>query len=273
MIELTDEILKTVIKKRPRDSYKGTYGSLLVVGGNEQFGGAAILSASAAVYAGSGLVTVATAACNHSDLHARLPEAMVIDWTEDFATSKYDAVVIGCGLGLTRGDLLEKVLSNQTENQKIVMDGSALTIFGRGQGFRMKFPQHIVLTPHQIELQRISGLEIEQQNDESIQRFADSLGVTVVAKSSETRIFSPERETFLLTIGSPAQATGGMGDTLAGMIGSFLTQFHSDMMETVSAATYLHSRIAHDLAKNYYVALPSKIISEIPKYMKRFESS
>ena len=34
MIELTDEILAKVIKKRKKASYKGTYGRLLVIGGN-----------------------------------------------------------------------------------------------------------------------------------------------------------------------------------------------------------------------------------------------
>lgn len=39
-----------------------------------------------------------------------------------------------------------------------------------------------------------------------------------------TEIFFKD-EDFKLTIGSPAMATGGMGDTLAGMITSFVGQF------------------------------------------------
>ena len=50
MIELTDEILRKLIKKRKKDSYKGTYGRLLVIGGNAQYGGAAILATTSAVY-------------------------------------------------------------------------------------------------------------------------------------------------------------------------------------------------------------------------------
>ncbi|GAB2024666.1 NAD(P)H-hydrate dehydratase [Lactovum odontotermitis] len=270
MIELTDEILNTVIKKRLKDSHKGTFGRLLVVGGNSQYGGAAILAASAAVYSGAGLVTVATDAVNHAALHARLPEAMVIDWTEAFETEKYTVIVIGCGLGLQRRDLLTQVLKNQTENQWLVIDGSALTIFAE-QNIPVKFPEHVIFTPHQMEMQRISGLKIDQQTVPAVQAFTDKLGAIVVAKSSETKIFSPNREAYILKIGSPAQATGGMGDTLAGMIGGFLAQFRSDTTEVAAAATYLHSRIAHKLADEQYVVLPSQIISEIPVAMKKFE--
>ncbi|MFU1828140.1 NAD(P)H-hydrate dehydratase, partial [Enterococcus faecium] len=76
--------------------------------------------------------------------------------------------------------------------------------------------------------ERLSGLKIGQQTKEEVQDFVNQLGAIVVAKSSETRIFAPNQESFILKIGSPAQATGGMGDTLAGMVGGFLAQFHGE---------------------------------------------
>ena len=104
MIELTDEILRKVIKKRKKDSYKGTYRRLLVIGGNAQYGGAAILATTSAVYSGAGLVSVALAKENHGALHARLPEAMTIDFDDLSALREVaksaDVIVIGPGLGL-----------------------------------------------------------------------------------------------------------------------------------------------------------------------------
>ena len=276
MIELTDEILARVISVRRSESHKGDYGRLLVVGGSAQYGGAAILAASSAVYSGTGLVTVATDSVNHTALHARLPEAMVLDWSQAFDLSGYDVIVIGCGLGLEPAalGLLQRVLAEQGREQWLVVDGSAITLFAR-EALQLAFPARVVFTPHQMELERLSGLAItEGQSDQAVQSFtADQLGAYVVAKSHRTRVFSPNQyeSPYLLTIGSPAQATGGMGDTLAGMIGGFLGQFGgSQPRDTIAAATYLHSKIAMELAQTSYVVLPSRLISEIPRLMKQY---
>ncbi|WP_049182559.1 NAD(P)H-hydrate dehydratase, partial [Limosilactobacillus fermentum] len=76
MKDLTEQILQNVITTRPQESFKGTFGKVLLVGGNHQFGGAIIMAATAAVNAGAGLVTVACDLVNRTALHARLPEAL-----------------------------------------------------------------------------------------------------------------------------------------------------------------------------------------------------
>ncbi|MBS3368681.1 carbohydrate kinase, partial [Staphylococcus aureus] len=68
-----------------------------------------------------------------------------------------------------------------------------------------------------------------------------------------------------------AIATGGMGDTLAGMITSFVGQF-DNLKEAVMSATYTHSFIGENLAKDMYVVPPSRLINEIPYAMKQLES-
>lgn len=64
-------------------------------------------------------------------------------------------------------------------------------------------------------------------------------------------------------------ATGGMGDTLTGMLAGFLAQF-PNRKTAILAAVYLHSRISDDLAKTHYVTLPSQIIQRIPCVMKDY---
>ena len=274
MIELNEEILKKVIKKRPKNSHKGSFGRVLVIGGNREYGGAVILAASAAVYAGAGLVTVATDTHNHIALHAHLPEAMVIDFDDLMRLSAMvkgaDVVVVGCGLGLERLDLLKMVLTEQSADQKLVIDGSAITLFAEND-LTLSFPEQVVFTPHEMELQRLSGLAIDEQTVSAIQSFTENIQATVVAKSSETKIYSPQQEVSLLTIGTPAQATGGMGDTLAGIIGAFLAQFQGEAHTIVAAATYLHSKIAQELTISAYVVLPSQIIAQLPSTMKKYE--
>lgn len=64
MKNLTTLCLKQVIKPRPKQSHKGNFGKILIIGGNKNMSGAAIMSASAAVHAGAGLVTCATDSSN-----------------------------------------------------------------------------------------------------------------------------------------------------------------------------------------------------------------
>ena len=66
-------------------------------------------------------------------------------------------------------------------------------------------------------------------------------------------------------------ATGGMGDTLAGMITSFVGQF-DNLKEAVMSATYTHSFIGENLAKICMWCHPSRLINEIPYAMKQLES-
>ena len=63
-------------------------------------------------------------------------------------------------------------------------------------------------------------------------------------------------------------ATGGMGDTLAGMITGLLAQYPKQSEQAVYTAVYLHSYIAEQLAKTRHVVLPTEIIGEISAYLK-----
>ncbi|HEF0711620.1 TPA: carbohydrate kinase, partial [Staphylococcus aureus] len=75
---------------------------------------------------------------------------------------------------------------------------------------------------------------------------------------------------YKLQIGNPAMATGGMGDTLAGMITGFIGQFDNPI-DAITSATYTHSYIGEKLSETMYVVPPSKIIDEIPFAMKALE--
>ncbi|WP_275113151.1 ADP-dependent NAD(P)H-hydrate dehydratase, partial [Staphylococcus aureus] len=87
------------IPKRKEDSHKGDYGKILLIGGSANLGGAIMLAARACVFSGSGLITVATHPTNHSALHSRCPEAMVIDINDTKMLTKMiemtDSILIG----------------------------------------------------------------------------------------------------------------------------------------------------------------------------------
>ncbi|WP_283678153.1 NAD(P)H-hydrate dehydratase [Lentilactobacillus sp. Marseille-Q4993] len=274
MQQITSDILN-VIRKRPTDSFKGTFGKICLIGGNKNFGGAIIMATMAAVYSGAGLVSTITDKANLSSLHSQLPEAMFVDNRDRQEIAKIvtgvDVVVIGPGLGEDDNSLtlLKSVFKLATKNQIFVIDGSAITLIAK-KGLDLPDSKLNVLTPHQMEWQRLSGIKIIDQTTENSQRVANELGATVVLKSSHTHVYADD-EVFENTTGSPAQATGGMGDTLAGLIGGFLCQFE-DKQQAILAAVYTHSAIADEIAKTHYVVLPHQISQELPKFMKQHEN-
>lgn len=270
----TVETLASVnIPKREDDTHKGDYGKILLIGGNANLGGAIILAARACVYSGSGLITVATHPNNHAALHSRCPEAMVIDINDTKMLTKMieatDCILIGPGLGcdFKGNNAITFLLQNIQPHQKLIVDGDAITIFSK---LKPDLPTcNVVFTPHQKEWERLSGIPIDEQTYERNREAADRLNGTIVLKMHGTEIYFKDNE-YKLPIGTPAMATGGMGDTLAGMITSFVGQF-DNMKHAVTSATYTHSYIGESLSETMYVVPPSKLISEIPYAMKTLE--
>ncbi|WP_268912890.1 NAD(P)H-hydrate dehydratase [Lentilactobacillus sp. SPB1-3] len=274
MKKITEDIL-SIIKSRPVNSYKGTFGKIVLIGGNANFGGAIIMATMAAVYSGAGLVTTVTDNSNQVSLHSQVPEAMFQDINELpqvlALVSQANVIVIGPGLGTEENSkqVLTAVFKNVTDKQTLVVDGSALTLMAQ-EHLSLPTTSTNVLTPHQMEWQRVSNIPIAQQNPELNQQATNRLNAIAVVKSSRTQVYSPNTEPAENTVGTPAQATGGMGDTLAGMIGGFLCQFGNDV-RTVEAAVYTHSAMADEIAKNQYVVLPHQISMALPKFMKKHE--
>ncbi|EXJ23087.1 NAD(P)HX dehydratase [Alkalibacterium sp. AK22] len=272
MDKITREKVEGFIPKRKKESYKGTYGRVLFVGGNQQMGGAIILSASAGVYSGAGLVTVATDLSNQSALHARLPEAMFLSMHDlkklKETVDTMDVIVVGPGLGRDERSLevLKAVYASVEEDQILLLDGDAIYLHVNED---LPKPQaQLVFTPHLGEWRTLTGLSIDEQYLETNHAKARELEAIVVLKKSRTEVYYGD-EIWQNTAGNPAMATGGMGDTLAGMTAGFLAQF-SNQKHAVLSAVFLHSYIADELARNQYVTLPTDIIRQIPFTMKEF---
>lgn len=274
MRQLTESCLE-IIKKRPDHSHKGTFGKTLLIGGNAQYGGAIMMSAEACVNAGAGLTTIACDSTNKTALHARMPEVMIIDWNDEKALtsvfSQADVLLIGPGLGTDKhgANLLEWVLQHQKESQWLIIDGSAITLMANNR-YKLSFPKQTIFTPHEMEWQRLSGLAIKDQKESFNQKVQEVMQAIIVLKSSQTEIYTNEGG-FRNISGNPGMATGGMGDTLAGIITAFMAQFDKNVA-TINAAVYLHSFVGNELAKENYIVLPTKISEALPYWMKHFEN-
>ena len=270
-------LLEKVIIERSRTSHKGDYGRLLLLGGTYPYGGAIIMAALAAVKSGAGLVTVGTDRENIPALHSHLPEAMAFSLQDKQLLKeqleKAEVVLLGPGLGDNAfgEDLVKEVFATLRQNQILLVDGGALTILARTS---LSFPlSQLILTPHQKEWEKLSGIPIEKQNKDATASGLTSFpqGTILVEKGSATRIWQAgQSDYYQLQVGGPYQATGGMGDTLAGMIAGITGQFkQASLYERVAVATHIHSAIAQELAQEHYVVLPTEISNFLPKVMNK----
>ncbi|MDB8649720.1 NAD(P)H-hydrate dehydratase [Streptococcus australis] len=276
MLRVDQTLLQQVILSRQSDSYKGDYGRLLLIGGTYPYGGAIIMAALAAVHSGAGLVTVATDRENIPALHSQLPEAMAFAVTDQELLveqiAKAGVILLGPGLNANElgAHLVELVFERVQPHQVLILDGGAISLYTR-LGLSLP-PAQLVFTPHQKEWEAMSGLAIGDQGEEATRQSLSQLppASILVQKGPQTKIWQQgQADYYQLTVGGPYQATGGMGDTLAGMIAGFVGQFpQAGLYERVVVASHLHSAIAEDLSKNAYVVLPTAISREIPKWMR-----
>ena len=273
MKKISDISVRQSMVPRSPDSYKGDYGHVLIIGGNVNMGGAIILSASAAVHSGAGTVTTATDSSNKTALLSRLPESMVVSWDDTQALREQikqaDVVLIGPGMGTDAfaKQLFQSCLEQLTKEQILILDGDALTLLSDSIDWIKNL--HPILTPHLGEWKQLSGLSPDQENVEENKKKVKELQADVVLKKHRTEIYLKE-DVFENPLGNPGMATGGMGDTLAGMIAGFTAQYE-DKDRAIIAAVYLHSRIGEGLFKNQHVTLPTHIIEEIPFIMKKYQ--
>ena len=276
-----EDMVFSSIRKRPRFSNKGTYGKLLCITGSSNFPGAAALSALGAMRSGAGITTVATTEKVVSIIASRIPEATFLPLPEnpDGTISaeakekllpyieKYDAVLIGCGLG--RGKDIAELVGFVLENASgtVVIDADGLNCISEDPSVLKKAKEIPIITPHIGEMARFCGISILETVENRISIASDAAkkyDAIVVLKDSSTVIAEPNGDVYFNSTGNPGLSKGGSGDCLAGMIASFAAQGY---IETACAVcgVYLHGlaadRAAEELSE--YGMLPS----DIPNYL------
>lgn len=278
MEELKPDILHEVIQKRFAQANKTSFGNALLIGGSLQYAGAILMAASAAVSSGIGRLTVATQRENLTALRVRNPEAMGLDWSQHGPVldqvRKCNVVLIGPGMGESdeAAELVRATMRAMRPGQNLVIDASALNLIA---DHHIMVPTDVftIATPHQGEWAKLSSVMIPYQGSmelNDLQRQNLNLDVLVL-KQHHTVVLSDNRQV-QLQIGGPYQATGGMGDTLAGMIAGFIGQF-AEPRRATEAAVYAHSAIAEELAAHNWVVQPSLIADYLPNYMARINTN
>jgi ADP-dependent NAD(P)H-hydrate dehydratase / NAD(P)H-hydrate epimerase len=270
-----------LLAARALEANKGSYGHVLVVGGSVGKAGAAAMAGFAALRAGAGLSTVATAksalltvAGFHPELMTEpLPETgdgtIGLRALESGLRELFDrktVIAIGPGISrhadtsvfvrsLVRTLVPEDVGDRQAgaDEAAIVADADALNAFsgdavkelnGRGRTF--------VITPHPGEMSRLTGLsiaEIQGKRLEVARRFAREHDLIVVLKGHRTLVAAPDGTVWVNSTGNPGMATGGTGDVLTGIVAGLIAQHPRDALLATALAVYLHG-LAGDLARD-----------------------
>ncbi|RAU21402.1 bifunctional ADP-dependent NAD(P)H-hydrate dehydratase/NAD(P)H-hydrate epimerase [Paramagnetospirillum kuznetsovii] len=248
------------------DGHKYARGHVLVVGGGAMTG-AARLAARAARRIGAGLVTIAAPAEALVTYRAGDPGAIVID-AEPFdavlADTRRNAVVIGPGGGVGEG-LADRTLAALAAGRACVVDADALTSFSEDPDRLFKaLSASCVLTPHDGEFTRLFGAATGSRLERA-QEGARRSGAVLLLKGPDTVVAHPDGRATITTDASPALATAGSGDVLAGLIAGLIAQ-GMPAYEAASAAAWLHGQAGAAVGPG----LISEDLSEaLPRVLRR----
>ncbi len=238
-----------VFKKRDKESHKGLFGHVLVVGGDVGMSGAARLACEAALRTGAGLVSLATRYAHASVISSVRPEIMSHPAEREneiqFLIEKANVVAIGPGLG--KSDWAATLFAAAISSDKpLVVDADALNLLAVEHIRRDNW----ILTPHPGEAARLLGITVEDvQADRfsAVQQIAEKFGGAAVLKGNGSLVYSAGA-TYLCDKGNPGMASGGMGDVLTGIIASLLAQGFS-LTDAATVGVHLHSAAGDAAAK------------------------
>jgi len=243
VVGLTSEWVAKSLPARPSRAHKGTFGRLLIVAGSLEYAGAALLTGLGAIRAGVGVACLATPEAVGTRLMGLVPEltSMLLSeeapgmtapggWRRLAAEAPaYDALVVGPGLGRQPATLRRARSFIGELRHPAVIDADGLVALAEVQRWWQAIRTALVLTPHAGEFARLMRAPGgESLADDDAQR-ADAAGEAaarwsqvVVLKGAHTVIASPSGDILRSDIATPALATAGSGDVLAGVIGAFL---------------------------------------------------
>lgn len=229
---------------RARDSHKGQFGHVGIVGGAGGMVGACLIAGRAALQQGAGSVTLGV-----------LDERIVVDYGEPrlmFAVPEHllnahlEVLAVGPGLGQsTRAHaLLQTALAAPCT---LVLDADALNLLASdpelaSQAARRSQPT--LLTPHPGEAARLLGVtsgEIQANRIEAATRLSMHFHADVALKGNGTVIAHPDGRYAINTSGGPWLAQAGSGDRLTGMASALLGQGMA-AGDALEAAVWLHGQ-------------------------------
>lgn len=287
---LQEDDIMSLVMPRKADAHKGSFGHLLVVAGAKGKTGAAILCGEAAMRSGAGLVTILATHEGRRALETKSREVMLESIVEGDESPLPDevgerlqelvagkaalAIGPGCSTDPAVAALVMKLLT-ETELPTIV-DADGINILAQHPDAAGELSLPLVLTPHPGEMARLANTDVKTVQADRVgmaRAQAARFGAVVVLKGAHTVIAASDGSLFVNPTGNPGMASGGMGDILTGLIGSFLSQGH-DPLEAACLGAYLHGLGADHASVNLGERglVASDVIDTIPGILRSWEN-
>ncbi|WP_350562455.1 NAD(P)H-hydrate dehydratase [Psychrobacter sp. CAL346-MNA-CIBAN-0220] len=254
---VTTEVAATLLttayglSTRRNNSYKGSYGHVLVIGGNrvngsQGMGGAAILAAASAMATGAGKITVACHDAFYGALLTSLPDAMTIDLHDIDGVTRLikEASIVAIGMGLGRDEKAQGLFTSYI--QVAIAEGKPIVIDADGLYHLASLPEdnpklvtqlrehsqnyQVCLTPHSGEAARLLNkkvTDVEADRLAAIKQCADIYGGNWVLKGAGSLVLEQvleQEQIYVCAVGNAGMATAGMGDVLSGVTAGLLAQ-------------------------------------------------
>jgi len=237
-------LFRHCLQPRARNSHKGSFGSVAVLGGAPGMAGAALLAGRAALKLGAGRVYLGM--LERLPVDPLQPELMLR--TADEALRLATVLAVGPGLGQSEEarQLLVRALGS---NLPLAIDADALNLIAQEPSLltrRAASPAPSLLTPHPAEAARLLGqspAEVQADRVAAALELAKRFAAHVALKGCGTVIAAPDGRWFINTTGNPGLASAGSGDVLTGMLAALLAQ-RWPPLEALLAAVHLHGAAA-----------------------------
>ena len=241
---LSERFIRQCLPKRKKDSHKGDYGNVLVIGGDYGMGGAVRMAAEAAMRTGAGSVTVATRPEHLNVVSGARPEIMCYEVRtgEDLQPLIDKAKVIVLGPGLGRSEWAKELFDCVIKSDKPkIMDADALYFLSEHPIKRDDW----ILTPHPGEAAQLlkhSCPDIQDHRLESVREIQNIYGGVALLKGRGTLV-NDGKGIRLCHAGNPGMATAGMGDMLSGVLGGLAAQGLT-LPQSAGVGVLVHARSA-----------------------------
>ncbi len=282
---LSPKSIASMLPQIPHDSYKNTWGHVLILGGSKNLEGAALLAARAAMRSGAGLVTIAAPnkICASMIMH---PDIMTFDLGDDYhwpnqlpaslveKLQRFSALVIGPGLGTKASctEFIKNLLAMQAR-PRAVIDADAINILAQNKELLCLLQDDDILTPHPGEAANLLGIsnkEVQVNRVGCLQKLTSLAPCTWVLKGATTLLAKGTSPIAILPYDIPNLAVAGSGDVLSGCIAAYVALKPSiNIFNAACIGLLVHAHAGH-IAKSMFPNrgnMASDIIELLPQAM------
>ena len=278
--ELDRQSVLSILPERDLFGHKGNFGEVLLLCGSRGFTGAAYLAAMGALRSGAGLVYLGVPESIYAIEAVKLNEPVVFPLSD--ADGKLsaeaipqilnrlpamDAILIGCGLGISEGTLAVVKAALENAACPVVLDADGINVLSGHMDILRGRQYPTILTPHDGEFRRVGG-SVGDDRMASAGAFASEFGCVLLLKGHRTCITDGQTG-YVNGTGNSGMAVGGSGDVLAGILTGLLGQ-GIEPLKAAACAAWLHGA-AGDLCASelgQYAMLPTDMLSALPRLLK-----